>query len=170
MASSECYICRQPVKLIAKLGRKAVPRANSTVSAISRQVSGMSADNYLAEVVGPDQLHHLESRRAAELQQQQQQQGNRFGVIPSEPSQSTIRPLQAVGSTGENLSMGTPAVAVEMSQLNDDNTAPLQRTASVTATSSPERMDAADGASTSAALDPSAMPRPPRLPTGSSVR
>ncbi|KAF4680591.1 hypothetical protein FOZ60_013237 [Perkinsus olseni] len=171
IASSECYICRQPVKLIAKLGRKALPRTTSTTSAVSRQASGMSADNYLAEVVGPDQLHHLESRRA-ELQ------AARLGVDPSEASESTTRiPLAAASAaTGENPSMGTPAIAHEVSQLTADGGAPPQRLMSTVAASSPglddQAVDLAAPAGTRAVtaatgeLDRPSMPKPPTLPTG----
>ncbi|KAF4758398.1 hypothetical protein FOZ63_026353 [Perkinsus olseni] len=65
-STGNCYLCRQPVKLVAIVGRQE-PSKRRTTSAVSasrvdREASDMSSDNYFAQVVGPDQLHHLESR------------------------------------------------------------------------------------------------------------
>ncbi|KAF4649604.1 hypothetical protein FOL47_001910, partial [Perkinsus chesapeaki] len=149
MASSECYICRQPVKLIAKLGRRALPRTTSTTSAVSRQVSDMSTDNYPAEVVGPDKLYHLRSRQMGFME-------------PSESTNCTHLVFNPGDVPAPQL-MGTPAVAHEASQL------------CTVAASSPGVDDSIDlGAPHTevravfvATLDPRGMPRPPpSLPTG----
>mmetsp|Transcript_10678 Transcript_10678/g.9086 ORF Transcript_10678/g.9086 Transcript_10678/m.9086 type:complete len:261 (-) Transcript_10678:416-1198(-) len=62
--TGNCFLCRQPVKLVAIVGREEPPvkRTASTASRLERGASSMSTDNYFAQVVGPDQLHHLESR------------------------------------------------------------------------------------------------------------
>lgn len=52
------------MKLVAIVGRKepSKQRTTSTASRLGREISDLSTDNYFAQVVGPDQLHHLESR------------------------------------------------------------------------------------------------------------
>lgn len=79
-------------------------------SRLDRETSDMSSDNYFAQIVGPDQLHHLESRaverpRSISASAQQQYLENRANV-------DRQRSVSASGQQHSDADqLGTPAVA-----------------------------------------------------------